>query len=117
MEINNIEREYAMFSVVGDSMDNGNRESFEDGSILYAKPVEIEAIGQVIREDSESFWVVCTEIGMFLRKVVSCDGAVMHCMALNPKYGDSFVWLSEVKSMYRVMVLQPKIVHYHAIAI
>ena len=113
MKTNNSEYQYTIFNVVGNSMDNGKRRSFEDGDTIYTKQVETSDFVQTIQGDLNSYWVICTDKSTWLRQVVSFDGeSGIHCKALNPKYDDSFVELSEVRSMYRVMMLQPKTIYY-----
>lgn len=113
MKTNNSEYQYTMFQVVGNSMDNGKRRSFEDGDTIYTKQVDTSDFARAIQCDLGSYWVICTDEGALLRQVVSYDDeSGIHCKALNTQYDDLFVGLAEVRSMYRVMMLQPKTVYY-----
>lgn len=113
MKTNNSEYQYTIFNVVGDSMDNGKRKSFEDGDTIYTKQVETSDFARAIQGDLGSYWVICTDEGALLRQVVSYDDeSGMHCKAINTQYDDLFVGLAEVRSMYRVMMLQPKTIYY-----
>lgn len=107
------ENELKMFQVVGNSMDNGKRRSFEDGDTVYTKRVETSDFVRAIQGDLGSYWVICTDEGALLRQVISYDDeSGIHCKALNTQYDDLFVGLAEVRSMYRVMMLQPKTIYY-----
>lgn len=113
MKTNNSEYQYTIFNVVGNSMDNGKRRSFEDGDTIYAKQVDTSDFVQTIQSDLNSYWVICTDNGALLRQVVSYDDeSGIHCKALNTQYDDLFVGLAEVRSIYRVMMLQPKTIYY-----
>lgn len=114
MKSNNSEYQYTIFNVVGNSMDNGKRKSFENGDTVYTKQVETSEFAKAIQGDLDSYWVICTDNGALLRKVVSFNGeSGIHCKALNPEYEDCFIGLQEVKAMYRVMTLQPQTIYYN----
>lgn len=114
MKTNNSEYQYTIFSVVGDSMDNGKRKSFENGDTVYTKQVNKNEFEQSIQDDLDSYWVICTDNGVLLRQVVSYDNeSGIHCKALNTQYNDCFVGLEEVRSIYHVMKLQPKTIYYN----
>lgn len=96
---------------------NENPRTGRDGdwSVIYAKQVETSDFARAIQGDLGSYWVICTDEGALLRQVVSYDDeSGIHCKALNTQYDDSFVELAEVRSMYRVMMLQPKTIYYHS---
>lgn len=114
MKTNNSEYQYTIFNVVGDSMDNGNRKSFENGDTIYTKQIETSEFAKSIQGDLGSFWVRYTDKCTLLRQVVSYNSeSGIHCKALNPEYDSCVIGLQEVKAMYRVMMLQPKTIYYN----
>lgn len=54
MVTNTIEYTYTAFKVVGDSMDNGTRSSFEDDDKLLTLPIDISELRDTIRKNNAS---------------------------------------------------------------
>ena len=114
MNTNNTAYQYTLFTVKGDSMDNGKRNSFEDGDTVCTEQVETSGLAQAIQDAPGGYWVIATDKGTLLRQAVSCDHQCgIHLKALNPGYEDIFIPLEEVKAAYRVVKLQPKTVYYN----
>ena len=50
MNTNNTAYQYTLFTVKGDSMDNGKRNSFEDGDTVFTEQVETSGLAQAIED-------------------------------------------------------------------
>lgn len=108
-----IEYSYTAFKVMGDSMDDGTRFSFENGDTIFTKPVEIDKFKSLINNDLGSFWVIKIGEEVLFKQVVQdneIDG--LHCCSLNKSYNDLFVKIEDISGLYRVMQKQPKPVYY-----
>lgn len=108
-----IEYAYTTFKVVGDSMDDGTRSSFESGDIILTKPVEIDKFKSLINNDFGSFWVIKIGEEVLFKQVVQdneIDG--LHCRSLNESYSDLFMKIEDISGLYRVMQKRPKPVYY-----
>ena len=107
-----LEKSYTVFTVTGNSMDNGKRKSFENGDTVYTHQFEIGEFKDTINDDLGSYWVIETESGIQFGQVVGLDSNRILCHKLNPDYEDFNVELDSVITLYRVMKLQPKTVYY-----
>lgn len=107
----NVVCKYSMFKVAGNSMDNGKRGSFENGDSVYAKQFEMDEFRNEILNDIGSYWIFDTIYGLQFGQVMELGDRIL-CHTLNPDYNNFYVILDEVKTVYRIMKLQPKTVYY-----
>lgn len=104
------------FEVVGNSMNNGTRSSFEEGDKLIVQPFDINEFRNTIGKDLNSFWMIETEQGILFRQVVEYDSArdmiKSHQLNTNIQYPDTFIKIGSITKVYRVVQLQCKPIHY-----
>lgn len=116
MVTNTIVYAYTAFQVVGDSMDNGTRSSFEDGDKLLTLPIDISEFRDTINDSLDSFWVIETKTGILLKQIteynVSTD--MITCHSLNPSadYSDYQIPIEHINKIYRVVQKQGRPIYY-----
>lgn len=94
MKTTELEYAYTIFKVVGDSMDDGTRSSFENGDYLFVDPVGTESLKNCITDDLGSFWVIITGCSTMLKQITGYDETEgVKCHSLNPgdSYGDFYI--------------------------
>lgn len=103
---------YAAFRVVGDSMDNGLRDSFEDGDKLLVLPVSIEEL----KEGQSGFWVLEVGSSILFKQITKYDrgSETIVCHSLNPYYKDISVSVGQINKAYRVVQRRSKHTLYPA---
>lgn len=104
------------FEVVGNSMDNSTRSSFEEGDKLVVQPFDISDFRNSIGNDLNSFWVIEVGQGILFREIVGYDSRhdMIKCHSLNTngQYPDAFIKVENITKVYRVVQVQCKPIHY-----
>lgn len=105
-----------VFEVVGNSMNDGTRFSFEAGYKLIVQPFSISDFRNSIGNDLNSFWIIEIEKGILFRQIVKYDmiNDTIECHSLNTTKQDlnTFIKIGDITKPYRVVQLQSKTIHY-----
>lgn len=104
------------FEVVGNSMDNGTRSSFEEGDKLVVQLFDISDFRNSIGNDLNSFWVIEIKKGTLFKQIIEYDSRhdMIKCHSLNTngQYPDAFIKVEDITKVYRVVQVQYKPIHY-----
>lgn len=104
------------FEVVGNSMDNGTRSSFEEGGKLVVQLFDISDFRNSIGNDLNSFWVIEIKKGTLFKQIIEYDSRhdMIKCHSLNTngQYPDTFIKIEDITKVYRVVQVQYKPIHY-----
>lgn len=104
------------FEVVGNSMDNGTRSSFEEGDKLVVQLFDISDFRNSIGNDLNSFWVIEIKKGTLFKQIIGYDSRhdMIKCHSLNTngQYPDAFIKVEDITKVYRVVQVQYKPIHY-----
>lgn len=111
--MDNPKEKYTVLRVLGDSMDDGTRESFEDGDYIFTVPFDLNKIMDSLNDILDGFCAIETTNGILFRQVIGYDKPKgLHCHALNKKYNDSFIKVEDITNLYRVASQQRKVTRY-----
>lgn len=112
MATTEIEYAYTAFEVVGDSMDDGTRSSFENSDKLLVIPVE--DFRTAITCDLDSFWVIETKNGILFKQIIdySASTDTVTCHSLNTSYSDYQVQVNDIDRIYKVVQKQGRPIYY-----
>ena len=95
------------FEVIGNSMDNGTRSSFEEGDRLIVRPFDINDFRNSINNDLNSFWIIEVEQVILFRQIVEYDSRhdmiKCHFLNTNGQYPDAFIKIEDITKAYRVV--------------
>ena len=100
------------FQVNGDHMDDGTRESFQNGDILFCRELPREEWADTIRKKKNSFWVIIRpEKLIHFRQIesVSEDGATIVCRCLNKRLKEhpERLALDSVSRLFKLVLMLP----------
>lgn len=102
---------YLSFDIKGDSMDNGNRLSLQDGDSVLARELERDN-WRTLRVGDHRFWVLVFGSSVLVKEIIAFDPTTgdITCHSLNPspEYQDFVLNLDEVRHLYYVIKHQPK---------
>lgn len=115
MATNEVENNYTIFKVVGDSMDNCSRRSFENGDTIFTKAFSVNEFKSTISTDLNSYWVIVTKERILFKQVTDFNETEgVRCHALNQSgfHLDIFIGFDDIQEIYRVMQKQAKTVCY-----
>ena len=112
MATNELEYAYTAFKVVGDSMDDSTRSSFEEGDKLLVIPVE--DFRTAISVDLDSFWVIEVKNGILFKQIIdySASTDTVTCHSLNTSYLDYQVQVNDIDKVYKVVQKQGRPIYY-----
>ena len=112
MATTEIEYAYTAFKVVGDSMDDGTRSSFEEGDKLLVVPVD--DFRTSISGDQDSFWVIETGNDILFKQITGYNKAAdaVTCHSLNASYSDYQVLVNDIDRRYKVVQKQGRPIYY-----
>lgn len=102
---------YLSFDIKGDSMDNGNRLSLQDGDSVLARELERDN-WRTLRVGDHRFWVLVFGSSVLVKEIIAFNPTTgdITCHSLNPspEYQDFNLNLDEVRHLYYVIKHQPK---------
>lgn len=112
MATTEIEYAYTAFKVVGNSMDDGTRASFEEGDKLLVIPVE--DFRAVISIDLDSFWVIRSDNNILFKQITKYNEPTdtITCHSLNPSVADFHFQVNDIDKVYRVVQKQGRPIYY-----
>ena len=102
---------YFSFEVKGESMDDGSRDSLQDGDKVLARELERD-FWKDIRTGDHRFWVIVFGTSVLIKEIVSEDAEtgtiVCHSLNPSPEYSDFTLNLNEVRYLFYVCKIKPK---------
>lgn len=110
------ETDLLAFEVVGNSMDNGTRSSFEEGDKLVVRPFDINDFRNAIGNDLNTFWIIEINQSTLFKQIIEYDSKYdmikCHSLNTNGQYPDAFIKVEDITKVYRVVQVQYKPIHY-----
>ena len=107
---------YLAFEIKGDSMDDGSRESFEEGDHVLVRELSPVYWKDELRIRKYPYWVVVFDSSVLIKQIVDQDmtSGIITCHSLNasPQYADFQLSLDEVKKLYYVIQKKPRSVNF-----
>lgn len=107
---------YLSFEIKGDSMDDGTRESFEDGDRVLVRELDRVHWKDGLRYHKSPYWVIVFDSSVLIKQIVNQDlnTGIITCHSLNtsPQYSDFQLNLDEIRKLYYVVQKKPKAVDY-----
>jgi phage repressor protein C with HTH and peptisase S24 domain len=99
---------YVAFEVKGDSMDDGTRNSYEQGDIIICRQIAPHHWQSKLHIHKYDFVVVHRTDGVLLKKIVAHDTAAgtLTLHSLNPLYDDFTVALDDVAQLFNVIKVE-----------
>lgn len=113
---NVVHGQYYAFQVKGDSMDNGMRDSFENGDRILVRKLYNQYWKEKVRFESHPYWVVVTRNNILLKQMIAQDlqNGTFTFHSLNPsvEYADFTLHIDEITSLYYVIKKKSKEIDY-----
>lgn len=107
---------YLAFEVKGDSMDNGTRESFEEGDVVLVRELDRSHWRDGLRYKDHPYWVVVFGTSVLIKQMTGCDmdeGKItLHSLNPSPEFSDFSLPLDSVRALYYVLQKKPKVVRF-----
>jgi SOS-response transcriptional repressor LexA len=99
---------YMAFEVKGDSMDDGTRNSYEQGDIIIARQISQHHWQNKLHIHKYDFVVVHKTEGILLKKIIKHDTTkgTITLHSLNPLYDDLTVSLNDVAEIFNVIKVE-----------
>ena len=99
---------YMAFEVKGDSMDDGSRNSYEQGDIIICRQIAQHHWQNKLHINKYDFVIVHRTEGVLLKKIVGHDTATgtLTLHSLNSLYDDFTVHLNEVAQIFNVIKVE-----------
>ncbi len=113
---NVVHGQYWCFQVKGDSMDNGQRNSFEEGDHVLVRNLHRQYWKEPVRYKDHPYWVVVTKSSILLKQMVSQDlqTGTFTFHSLNPsvEYSDFKLNMDDINYLYYVLKKKAKEINY-----
>lgn len=107
---------YLAFEVRGDSMDDGTRNSFEEGDIVLVRELNRIHWKDGLRYNDRPYWVVVFDNSILIKQVVAQNlihGTItFHSLNSSPEYSDFTLDMDKIRALYYVLQKKPKTVKY-----
>lgn len=107
---------YLAFEVKGDSMDNGTRESFEEGDVVLVRELDKSHWRDGLRYKDYPYWVVVFGTSVLIKQMTDCNldnGMItLHSLNPSPEFSDFSLPLDNVRALYYVLQKKPRIVKF-----
>lgn len=107
---------YLAFDVVGDSMDDGTRKSFEHGDTVVVRELDKSDWMPRLYINQWKYWVVCWGNCVRLKQIIDQDvknGTItLHSLNPSPEYVDFTLRLDEITRLFNVISKEPKTQYY-----
>lgn len=116
-EVDSIVRgKYFAFEVKGDSMDDGSRNSFEEGDRVLARELSHTHWKDGVRYKKYPYWVIVFDSSVLIKQIIdhNTETGEITCHSLNksPEYCDFKLSLNKVRKLYNVVQKKPKTINY-----
>ena len=107
---------YFAFEVKGESMDDGTRNSFEEGDKVLVRELSRIHWKDGLRYDDHPFWVVVFDSSVLIKQIVAQDlekGTItFHSINPSPEYSDFILEMDKIRSLYYVLQKKPKTIKF-----
>jgi len=116
VEVDRVSRgRYVVFTVENDSMDDGSRNSFEEGDKIFVRELERPDWLPRLRYDKWKYWVVAFGNSVRLKQIINQDdhgNITLHSLNPSPEFTDYTLNLDDVAHLFNVIRKIPKTVDY-----
>ncbi|WP_298113206.1 S24 family peptidase [uncultured Bacteroides sp.] len=107
---------YYAFEVKGESMDDGTRNSFEEGDRVLVRELDRLHWKDGLRFKDHPFWVVVFDSSVLIKQIVNQDlttGEItFHSLNPSPEYSDFTLSMDKIRALYYVLQKKPRTVKY-----
>lgn len=107
---------YLAFEVRGESMDDGTRDSFEEGDTVLVRELDRLHWIDGVRFKDYPYWIVVLDSSILIKQIVSQDlkqGTItFHSLNPSPEYSDFTLYMDDIRALYYVLQKKPKIVKF-----
>ena len=113
---NVVHGQYWSFQVKGDSMDNGQRDSFEEGDRVLVRNLHRQYWKDPVRFHTHPYWVVVTKSSILLKQMIAQDvvNGTFTFHSLNPsvEYADFTLHMDDINYLFYVLKKKAKEISY-----
>ena len=103
---------YLSFEVKGDSMDTGERNSFEAGDRVLVRELERPYWRDTIRFHERPYWVVVFGSSVLIKQLIAQDQSkgtlTFHSLNPSPEYADFTLCENDIRALYYVIKKKPR---------
>lgn len=107
---------YFAFEVKGESMDDGTRNSFEEGDRVLVRELDRMHWKDGLRYNDHPYWVVVFDSSVLIKKIVAQDlekGTItFHSLNPSPEYSNFTLEMDKIRALYYVLQKKPRTVKY-----
>ena len=107
---------YFAFEVRGESMDNGTRNSFEEGDRVLVRELDRIHWEEGLRFNDHPYWVVVFDSSVLIKQIVKQDlekGTItFHSLNPSPEYSDFSLDMDRIRALYYVLQKKPKTIKF-----
>ena len=107
---------YFAFEVKGESMDDGTRNSFEEGDRVLVRELDRMHWKDGLRFNVHPYWVVVFDSSVLIKQIVAQDlekGTItFHSLNPSPEYSNFTLEMDKIRALYYVLQKKPRTVKY-----
>lgn len=107
---------YLAFEVKGDSMDDGTRNSFEEGDVLLVRELGKQHWRDKFRFNDHPYWVIVFDSSILIKQMVAQNletgDLTFHSLNPSPEYTDFILNVDRIRALYYVLQKKPKTVKF-----
>lgn len=107
---------YFAFEVKGESMDDGTRNSFEEGDRVLVRELDRMHWKDGLRFNDHPYWVVVFDSSVLIKQIVAQDlekGKItFHSLNPSPEYSNFTLEMDKIRALYYVLQKKPRTVKY-----
>lgn len=107
---------YFAFEIKSDSMDDGTRNSFEEGDRVLARELNRSHWVDGFRYKKRPYWVIVFDNSVLIKQIIDQDleKGTITCHSLNdsPEYTDFTLELNKIRCIYYVVQKKPKTINF-----
>lgn len=102
---------YLSFEVKGDSMDDGSRNSLQDGDKVLVRELEHD-FWKDLHLQNHRYWVLVFGTSVLIKQIIKADSTsgeiICHSLNPSPEYADFSLNLDDVRMLYYVVKIKPR---------
>lgn len=107
---------YLAFEVKGESMDDGTRNSFEEGDIVLVRELGRQHWQGKFRFNDHPYWVIVFDSSVLIKQMVAQNmetgELTFHSLNPSPEYSDFTLNVNEIRALFYVLQKKPKAIMY-----
>lgn len=107
---------YLAFEVKGDSMDDGTRNSFEEGDIVLVRELGRQHWQDRFRFNDYPYWVIVFDSSVLIKQMIAQNmetgELTFHSLNPSPEYSDFTLNINEIRALYYVLQKKPKTIKF-----